>query len=49
MRIYVWIDFDEEYIDLDDNATDEEIENEFQSWVNGVLHCGYTIVDEDCE
>ena len=47
MKVYFWIDADNETIELDDDATENDIDDEFQSWVDGSLACGWTIEEED--
>ena len=47
MKIIFWVDSDNETIELDDNMTEEEIQEEFDLWLNGTIHCGWSIEKED--
>lgn len=47
MKVNFWVDGEDEIITLDDDMTEEDIEEEFQMWFNGCVSCGWTIVKED--
>ena len=47
MKIKCWIDADEKVIELDDNATEEEIEMEFDNWFNGCVSTGWYVMEDD--
>ena len=47
MKLHFWIDADDDIIELDDDLTKEEIEEEFQMWVDGSLSCGWWIEEDD--
>ncbi len=46
MKVCFWIDADDDIIELDDDLTREEIEEEFQMWVDGSLSCGWWIEED---
>lgn len=47
MKVNFWVDGEDEIITLDDDMTEEDIEEEFQMWFNGCVSCGWGIVEED--
>ena len=47
MKIKFWIDADEEVIELDDDATEEEIQDEFEMWFSGCISSGWYVTEDD--
>lgn len=47
MKVNFWINGEDEILTLDDDITEEDIEEEFQAWFNGSVSCGWIIVEED--
>ena len=47
MKVNFWVNGEDEIITLDDDMTEEDIEEEFQMWFNGSVSCGWAIVEED--
>lgn len=47
MKIKFIINADEDIVELDDNATEEEIVNELMDWVKRCVRYNWEIIEED--
>ena len=46
MKIMFWINADEEVIEMPDDATEEEIREEFNLWFDGCVSASWDKVDD---
>lgn len=46
MKVNFWVDAEDEVIELDDDATEEDILEEFDNWLNGSISFGWCIEED---